>query len=118
MAELFDIEAVVEALFDEVYPTDSRAEHPSCRAVKPFLESALGALASPAQETRALLPGREFYKFDAWDFFEYATSAGVGPQFVESFRWWQIRDEEDGTIGWAVDQVAETTGLETTLSPR
>jgi hypothetical protein len=42
----------------------------------------------------------------------------AGPQFVEGFRWWQIRDEEDGTIGWAVDQVAETTGVETTLSPR
>ena len=33
-----------------------------------------------------------------------------GPRFADNLRWWQIRRDADGTVGWVVDQIIDAQG--------
>lgn len=42
----------------------------------------------------------------------------AGPQSNDGLRWWQVRAEQDGAVGWVADQVIQNGIQETTLIPR
>lgn len=42
----------------------------------------------------------------------------AGPVIDGGLRWWQVRVEPEGVIGWVVDQVTENGVTENTLTPR
>jgi len=69
MNSIFQIEEVINQLFDEVCPPiGSRT-----RALKPLLASTLGQL-MPDHNVRRLVRDREYYRVDLADFADYATS--------------------------------------------
>jgi hypothetical protein len=42
----------------------------------------------------------------------------AGPQAGEGFRWWQVRANDDNSVGWVVDQVTDEKGTQNMLSPQ
>jgi len=42
----------------------------------------------------------------------------AGPQNTEGFRWWQVRANDDNSVGWVVDQVTDQSGTVNTLTPQ
>jgi len=69
MNRVFQIEEVINQLFDEVFPPiGSRT-----RALKPLLAPTLGQL-MPDHDVRRLVRDREYYRVDFADFADYATS--------------------------------------------
>jgi Tol biopolymer transport system component len=42
----------------------------------------------------------------------------AGPQSAEGFRWWQVRANDDNSVGWVVDQVTDQSGTVNTLTPQ
>jgi hypothetical protein len=66
---IFQIEEVINQLFDEVCPPIGS----NTRAVKPLLASVLGQL-MPDHNVQRLVSDREYYRVDFADFADYATS--------------------------------------------
>jgi len=73
---IFAFESRIDELFDTLYPKVKSAPgvHPSGRAYKPILESAIGSLVPGGSERRVLQGHREYFKVDFQDFLDYATS--------------------------------------------
>lgn len=69
MNSIFQIEEVINQLFDEVCPLIGA----ETRALKPLLASTLGQL-MPDHNVRRLVSDREYYRVDLADFADYATS--------------------------------------------
>ncbi len=42
----------------------------------------------------------------------------AGPQSADGFRWWQVRAQDDNSVGWVVDQVTDQDGTTNTLTPQ
>lgn len=42
----------------------------------------------------------------------------AGPQNAEGLRWWQVRANDDNSVGWVVDQVTDQNGTVNTLTPQ
>jgi Tol biopolymer transport system component len=47
-----------------------------------------------------------------------AVTILAGPQNAEGFRWWQVRANDDNSVGWVVDQVTDQNGTVNTLTPQ
>jgi 5-methylcytosine-specific restriction endonuclease McrA len=73
---IFPIETRLDELFDVLYPKVNPAPglHPSGRAFKPILESAIGGVVPGGSERRELQRNREYFKIDFQDFLDFATS--------------------------------------------
>lgn len=73
---IFSLENRVDELFDVIFPVVKSAPtgHPSGRAFKPTLESAIGDLVPGGNERRVLQGHRTYFKVDFQDFLDYATS--------------------------------------------
>jgi 5-methylcytosine-specific restriction endonuclease McrA len=68
MTNVFEIEEIVERLFNEVCPRFG-----SVRGLKPLLAPSLGQM-MPEANVRTLVEDREYYRVDFNDFIDYATS--------------------------------------------
>ena len=73
---IFALESRVDELFDVIYPVVKSAPvgHPSGRAFKPTLESAISDLVPGGNKSRTLQGHRTYFKIDFQDFLDYATS--------------------------------------------
>src|SRR5436305_15230562 len=69
MSTIFQIEDIIDQLFEEVCPQVG----PKLRTVKPLLAPVLGEL-MPDHNFRELVSDREYYRVDFADFADYATS--------------------------------------------
>src|SRR5262245_5696715 len=71
---IFELENRVDELFEVIYPPAAKGKaHPSGRAHKPMLQSALAALVPDDGTGRRLQQQREYVKVDFQDFIDYAT---------------------------------------------
>lgn len=76
MSNIFQIEDIIDQLFDEVCPTVG----PEQRALKPLLAPVLGML-MPNSNSRKLVSNRDYNRVDFADFADYATSP-LPPKFL------------------------------------
>lgn len=70
---LFELESVVDGLFDFFYPVAPKSNHPSGRAYRPMLAESLGCLVPGVHESspgsvRNLVEARDYYRVDLPDF--------------------------------------------------
>jgi len=72
---VFSFEHRIDEMFDVLYPVapPGKAFHPSGRAYKPILESALGSMVCGGSNRRQLQQNREYFKVDFQDFLDFAT---------------------------------------------